>query len=68
MNFLRKPFYLRLLPGFRVGLVDGLANRFPGILLIRRFARMSAVPGGVNVHARHFYFLAIGHKHFRPHN
>src|SRR5580698_9685574 len=33
-------------PGFRVGPVDGLANRFPGGPQVNRFALLSAVPGG----------------------
>jgi hypothetical protein len=49
-----QPFISLLPPGFRVGPVDGLANRFPGGPQVDRFALLSAVPGGVFVHTRQF--------------
>jgi hypothetical protein len=55
MNFeLFGRFFQFFPPGSRVGSVDGLANRFPGGPQNNRFALLSAAPGGVIVHTRHF--------------
>jgi hypothetical protein len=59
-----QPFISFFPPGFRVGPVDGLANRFPGGPQVDRFALLSAVPGGVFVHTRQSIFELLPHRNF----